>query len=175
MVPPLVAFGISFFTSMGGVSGAFLLLPFQMSVLGFTGPSVTSTNFLFNVTGTPGGVSVWYRWTAPMDGFVSVDTVGSDFDTLLAVDGRRSVESFHKALGQIMWEHCGMARDKAGLEAALEKIPRSLVEASKDLGVGPWRGALDGTRLGGDALHFGLVMDCGFTHRSPIPSSFSSR
>ena len=59
LIPPLVAFGISFFTSMGGVSGAFLLLPFQMSVLGFTNPSVTSTNFLFNVTGTPGGV---YRY-----------------------------------------------------------------------------------------------------------------
>ncbi len=59
LIPPLVAFGISFFTSMGGISGAFLLLPFQMSVLGFTNPSVTSTNFLFNVTGTPGGV---YRY-----------------------------------------------------------------------------------------------------------------
>ena len=59
LIPPLVAFGISFFTSMGGISGAFLLLPFQMSVLGFTSPSVTSTNFLFNVTGAPGGV---YRY-----------------------------------------------------------------------------------------------------------------
>ena len=58
-IPPLVAFGISFFTSMGGISGAFLLLPFQMSVLGFTSPSVTATNFLYNVTGTPGGV---YRY-----------------------------------------------------------------------------------------------------------------
>jgi hypothetical protein len=47
------------FTSMGGISGAFLLLPIQMSVLGFTTPSVTSTNFLFNVTGTPAGV---YRY-----------------------------------------------------------------------------------------------------------------
>lgn len=55
-IPPAVAFIISFFTSMAGVSGAFLLLPFQMSVLGFTSPSVTSTNFLFNVIGTPGGV-----------------------------------------------------------------------------------------------------------------------
>ena len=55
-VPPLVAFTISFFTSMAGISGAFLLLPFQMSVLGFTTSSVTSTNFLFNVIGTPGGV-----------------------------------------------------------------------------------------------------------------------
>jgi uncharacterized membrane protein YfcA len=59
LIPPLVAFGISFFTSMGGISGAFLLLPFQMSVLGFITPSVTATNFLFNVTGTPGGV---YRY-----------------------------------------------------------------------------------------------------------------
>lgn len=59
LIPPLVAFGISFFTSMGGISGAFLLLPFQMSILGFTSPSVTSTNFLFNVAGTPGGV---YRY-----------------------------------------------------------------------------------------------------------------
>ncbi len=59
LIPPLVAFGISFFTSMGGISGAFLLLPFQMSVLGFTSPAVTSTNFLFNATGTPGGV---YRY-----------------------------------------------------------------------------------------------------------------
>ncbi|MGD8493381.1 MAG: hypothetical protein PVH44_07220, partial [Desulfobacterales bacterium] len=48
LIPPLVAFGISFFTSMGGISGAFLLLPFQMSVLGFTSPSVTATKFLFN-------------------------------------------------------------------------------------------------------------------------------
>ncbi|MEE4262020.1 MAG: sulfite exporter TauE/SafE family protein [Desulfobacteraceae bacterium] len=58
-IPPVVAFVISFFTSMAGISGAFLLLPFQMSVLGFTTTSVTSTNFLFNVTGTPGGV---YRY-----------------------------------------------------------------------------------------------------------------
>jgi len=58
-IPPAVAFTISFFTSMAGISGAFLLLPFQMSVLGFTTTSVTSTNFLFNVTGTPGGI---YRY-----------------------------------------------------------------------------------------------------------------
>lgn len=58
-IPPVVAFIISFFTSMAGISGAFLLLPFQISILGFTTTSVTSTNFLFNVTGTPGGV---YRY-----------------------------------------------------------------------------------------------------------------
>jgi uncharacterized membrane protein YfcA len=58
-IPPVVAFIIYIFTSMAGISGAFLLLPFQMSVLSFTTTSVTSTNFLFNVTGTPGGI---YRY-----------------------------------------------------------------------------------------------------------------
>jgi uncharacterized membrane protein YfcA len=58
-IPPLVAFVISFFTSIAGISGAFLLLPFQMSVLGFTTPAVSATNLLYNVTGTPGGV---YRY-----------------------------------------------------------------------------------------------------------------
>ncbi len=58
-VPFLVALVISFFTSMGGVSGAFLILPFQMSILGFTSPSVSSTNFLYNLIGIPGGV---YRY-----------------------------------------------------------------------------------------------------------------
>ncbi len=60
-IPPLVAFIISFFTSMGGISGAFLILPFQMSVLGFVTPAVSSTNFLYNVVGTPGGVVRYIR------------------------------------------------------------------------------------------------------------------
>jgi len=55
-IPPLVACVISFFTSMAGVSGAFLLLPFQVSVLGFNSPAVSSTNHLFNVIAIPGGI-----------------------------------------------------------------------------------------------------------------------
>lgn len=58
-IPPLVAFVVSFFTSMGGVSGAFLLLPFQMSFLGYTNPSVSATNQLFNIVAIPSGV---YRY-----------------------------------------------------------------------------------------------------------------
>lgn len=58
-IPPLVAFIVSFFTSMGGVSGAFLLLPFQVSFLGFTSPSVSATNFVFNIVAIPSGV---YRY-----------------------------------------------------------------------------------------------------------------
>ncbi|MHB8810500.1 MAG: sulfite exporter TauE/SafE family protein [Desulfobulbaceae bacterium] len=60
-IPPLVAFGISFFTSMGGVSGAFLLLPFQMSFLGYTNPSVSATNQLFNIVAIPSGVYRYWR------------------------------------------------------------------------------------------------------------------
>ena len=59
LIPPAIAFVISFFTSMGGVSGAFLLLPFQMSFLGFTSPSVSATNQLFNIVAIPSGV---YRY-----------------------------------------------------------------------------------------------------------------
>jgi len=48
-LPPLVAVCIAFFTSMGGVSGAFLLLPFQVSVLGYATPSVSATNHVYNI------------------------------------------------------------------------------------------------------------------------------
>ncbi|HBG20862.1 MAG TPA: hypothetical protein DDY32_16750 [Desulfobulbaceae bacterium] len=60
-IPPLVALVISFFTSMGGVSGAFLLLPFQMSFLGYTAPSVSATNQLFNIVAIPSGVYRYWR------------------------------------------------------------------------------------------------------------------
>lgn len=60
-VPPLVAFIVSFFTSMGGVSGAFLLLPFQMSFLGYTAPSVSATNQLFNIVAIPSGVYRYWK------------------------------------------------------------------------------------------------------------------
>lgn len=60
-IPPLVAFVISFFTSMGGVSGAFLLLPFQMSFLGYTHPSVSATNQLFNIVAIPSGVYRYWK------------------------------------------------------------------------------------------------------------------
>lgn len=55
-IPPLVALVVSFFTSMAGVSGAFVLLPFQMSVLNYTTPSVSGTNQLFNIVAIPSAV-----------------------------------------------------------------------------------------------------------------------
>jgi uncharacterized membrane protein YfcA len=60
-LPPLVAFVVSFFASMGGVSGAFLLLPFQISYLHFVTPSVSATNFVYNIVAIPSGVYRYIR------------------------------------------------------------------------------------------------------------------
>ncbi|MFM8302186.1 MAG: fumarate reductase/succinate dehydrogenase flavoprotein subunit [Gemmatimonadota bacterium] len=42
---------------------------------------------------------------------------------LLSINGTRTVDSFHRELGKIMWEKCGMARDAKGLQEALKEIP----------------------------------------------------
>ena len=60
-IPPLVAFVVSFFTSMAGISGAFLLLPFQVSFLNFVTPAVSATNFVFNIVAIPSGVFRYIR------------------------------------------------------------------------------------------------------------------
>lgn len=44
-------------------------------------------------------------------------------NTMLAIQGKRTVDSFHRELGNIIWDQCGMARSKEGLTLALEKIP----------------------------------------------------
>ncbi len=51
------------------------------------------------------------------------DNVRAMTQRLLASKGKEPVSHFHKRLGKIMWDHCGMARNRAGLEAALQKIP----------------------------------------------------
>jgi len=44
-------------------------------------------------------------------------------DRLLAIKGKRTPDSFHRELGRLLWDHCGMARSRQGLEQALERIP----------------------------------------------------
>jgi uncharacterized membrane protein YfcA len=60
-IPFAAGFIVAFVCSMGGVSGANLLLPFQMSVLGFTTPAVSATNHLFNIVAIPSGVLRFIR------------------------------------------------------------------------------------------------------------------
>jgi uncharacterized membrane protein YfcA len=61
LIPLLVAFLVSALTTPAGVSGAFLLLPFQVSALGFTSPSVSPTNLIYNIVAAPGGVYRYVR------------------------------------------------------------------------------------------------------------------
>jgi len=56
-------------------------------------------------------------------------------ERLLGVNGSRTVDSFHKALGRIMWEKCGMARNAAGLREALLEIPKLREEFWRDVRV----------------------------------------
>ncbi|MBU0485826.1 MAG: sulfite exporter TauE/SafE family protein [Proteobacteria bacterium] len=56
-VPLGVAFILAYFGAMAGVTGAFLLLPFQISVLGYMGAGVSATNFVYNLFAIPGTVS----------------------------------------------------------------------------------------------------------------------
>lgn len=76
-VPPLVALAVSCLTSMGGLSGAFLLLPFQMSVLGFTSPAVSPTNLLYNIVAIPSGVYRYIREGRMNWGLAGVTALGS--------------------------------------------------------------------------------------------------
>ena len=51
------------------------------------------------------------------------DEVRAKAQRLLSNNGKETVGSFHKRLGNIMWKYCGMARNKEGLEKALQEIP----------------------------------------------------
>ena len=72
---------------------------------------------------------------APDDGFRKpVDTSHEAFaeaeravhertTRLLSIDGKRTVDSFHRELGKVMWDYCGMARNADGLRTAIQRIP----------------------------------------------------
>jgi succinate dehydrogenase / fumarate reductase flavoprotein subunit len=54
---------------------------------------------------------------------------------LLAVNGTRTVDDFHRALGKVLWERCGMERNATGLREALAEIPRLREEFWRDVRV----------------------------------------
>jgi succinate dehydrogenase / fumarate reductase flavoprotein subunit len=73
---------------------------------------------------------------------------------LLSIQGTRTVASFHRELGHIMWEYCGMARSAEGLKKALELIPKLRDEFWRDVRI---PGA--GTELNQTLEHAGRVAD----------------
>ena len=52
----------------------------------------------------------------------AVDAVRGRIDKLLSVNGSRTVDSFHRELGRLMWDYCGMERSEEGLRKALARI-----------------------------------------------------
>jgi succinate dehydrogenase / fumarate reductase flavoprotein subunit len=65
----------------------------------------------------------------------TVDAVREHTQRMLSVGGTRTSHSFHRELGKVMWEHCGMARSAEGLRAALQEIPVLREEFWRDLHV----------------------------------------
>ena len=88
------AFVIAFFASPSGISGAFILLPFQISVLGITDPSVNSTNFLYNIIAIPSGVyrywkegrMLWILALIMISGYIPGIYIGSLIRTTFLLD-----------------------------------------------------------------------------------------
>ena len=52
----------------------------------------------------------------------AVTAVKTKIDKLLSIKGHRTVDSFHRELGKLVWDYCGMARAAEGLEIAIQKI-----------------------------------------------------
>jgi len=65
----------------------------------------------------------------------AIASVQQRIDKLLSIKGKRTVDSFHRELGKIVWDYCGMARTAGGLETAIGKIRALREEYWKDVTV----------------------------------------
>jgi succinate dehydrogenase / fumarate reductase flavoprotein subunit len=89
---------------------------------------------------------------------------------LLSIQGSRSVDSFHRELGKLLWEYCGMARNGKGLEHALRRIPELREDFWKNvrvLGSGEeLNQSLEKAGRVADFLEFGELMCLDAFHRN---------
>ena len=88
---------------------------------------------------------------------------------MLSIGGKRTVQSFHRELGRIMWDKCGMARDATGLREALQRIPALREEFWANVNV-PGSGAelnqsLEAAGRVADFLELGELMCMDALHR----------
>ncbi|MCB1198732.1 MAG: fumarate reductase/succinate dehydrogenase flavoprotein subunit, partial [Deltaproteobacteria bacterium] len=65
----------------------------------------------------------------------SLQEVKAKIQNLMSINGSQTVDSFHKRLGKIMWDECGMSRNKAGLEQAIKDVQALRQEFYKDVKV----------------------------------------
>ena len=71
------------------------------------------------------------------------EEVNARMNKLLSIKGKRTVTSFHRELGQLVWDKCGMARNEAGLKEALQKIPELRQEFWENVNVTGENGELN--------------------------------
>ncbi len=105
-LPPLFSFVLSLFCATGGVSGAFLLLPFQVSLLNFVSPSVSATNHLYNVVAIPAGVYRYWkekRFYYPLTLLITIGTFpGVIIGYFLRVSYFRELKNFKLLVGGVL-------------------------------------------------------------------------
>jgi succinate dehydrogenase / fumarate reductase flavoprotein subunit len=102
---------------MQGLSDGYFVLPY------------TVQNYLADQFKVP-------RFSTDLPEFVAAEKdVRNQIDRLLNVKGKKSVDTFHRELGKIMWENVGMGRNREGLEKALKLIPELREEFWKDVRV----------------------------------------
>ncbi|MFO0550116.1 MAG: fumarate reductase/succinate dehydrogenase flavoprotein subunit [Polyangiaceae bacterium] len=75
----------------------------------------------------------------------AVDEVNGRLKKLLSIKGKRSPDSFHRQLGQIIWDQCGMARNSDGLKKAISQIPAIRAEFYENLHISGEAGELNQT------------------------------
>lgn len=84
------------------------------------------------------------------------------YDKLLSIKGNRTADDFHKALGKIMWEYCGMARTAEGLTKARDMVRKLREEFWKDVkvtgGINEFNTDLDKANRVADFLELGELM-----------------
>ena len=80
--------------------------------------------------------------------------VSSRIDRLLSIKGKKTVTTFHRELGLLVWDKCGMARDAQGLQEALQKIPAMRAEFWENVNV-----LGDGREFNQALEHAGRVAD----------------
>ncbi len=86
------------------------------------------------------------KLSVDMDEFVKVEKeVKAGIERLLSIGGKRSPREFHRALGKIIWDRVGMARDEKGLKSAIEEIRELRKEFWSDLKVTGTDGELNKT------------------------------
>ncbi len=88
---------------------------------------------------------------------------------LVECHGRRTVDEFHRELGLLLWDHCGMARNRQGLEKALRRIPEIREEYWKNVNVvgspGTFNQVLERAGRVADYLEFAELMCLDALHR----------